>query len=171
MHVRVISEVDARKGRFASGHLCAHPERPFWRIHATDFWATDTRKVWGKSRMHATYIPDARNPFNLAYTADLCTALAPLLSRCQSATKHLSRQYTSLPQIKKKERKKVWIVDIISICSDCSGDSSTLLPKSPWLWRALAMASNNATRVCALKRACHGSFAKKVRSSCGTAVN
>jgi len=33
---------------------------------------TDARKellsngyaVWGKSRMHATYIPDARNPFN-----------------------------------------------------------------------------------------------------------
>ena len=30
----------------------------------TDFWATDARKVWGKSWMRATYIPDARNPFN-----------------------------------------------------------------------------------------------------------
>jgi len=25
---------------------------------ATDFWATDMRKVWDKSRMRATYIPD-----------------------------------------------------------------------------------------------------------------
>ena len=33
-------------------------------MHATDFWATDVRKVWGKSRMRAIYIPDARNPFN-----------------------------------------------------------------------------------------------------------
>jgi len=34
-------------------------------MHATDFWATDARKVWGKSWMHVSYIPDARNPFNL----------------------------------------------------------------------------------------------------------
>ena len=40
------------------------PEEPFRQIHAMDFWATDTRKVWGKSRMCATYIPDARNPSN-----------------------------------------------------------------------------------------------------------
>jgi hypothetical protein len=33
-------------------------------MHATDLWATDARKVWGKSRMRATYIPDSRNPFN-----------------------------------------------------------------------------------------------------------
>ena len=33
-------------------------------MHAIDLWATDTHKVWGKSRMHATYIPDARNPVN-----------------------------------------------------------------------------------------------------------
>jgi len=33
-------------------------------MHATDFWAADARKVLGKSRMRATYIPDARNPFN-----------------------------------------------------------------------------------------------------------
>jgi len=31
-----------------------------------DFWATDARKVWGRSRMRTTYIPDARNPSNLA---------------------------------------------------------------------------------------------------------
>jgi len=64
MHARVISETDARKGRF--GHRCAQPERQFSRIHATDFWATDTNKVWGKSQIHATYIPDARNPFDPA---------------------------------------------------------------------------------------------------------
>jgi len=30
-------------------------------MHATDFWATDTRKVWGKSWMHATpFISDLR---------------------------------------------------------------------------------------------------------------
>ena len=28
---------------------------------------TDTRKVCGKSRMHATYILDARNPLNQAF--------------------------------------------------------------------------------------------------------
>jgi len=33
-------------------------------MHATDFWATDARKVWGKSRVRAAYIPDARNPSN-----------------------------------------------------------------------------------------------------------
>jgi len=33
-------------------------------MHATDFWVMDARKVWGKSRMRATYIPDARNPSN-----------------------------------------------------------------------------------------------------------
>jgi len=26
-------------------------------MHATDLWATDARKIWGKSRMRATYIP------------------------------------------------------------------------------------------------------------------
>jgi len=31
---------------------------------AHNFWANDARKVWGKSRMRATYIPDARNPFS-----------------------------------------------------------------------------------------------------------
>ena len=56
MHARVISETDARKSLF--GHWYAQPERPFWRMHATDFWATDARKVWDKSLMHATYIPD-----------------------------------------------------------------------------------------------------------------
>jgi len=60
MHARVIPETDARKSLFL--HRCAQPERPFWQMHATDFWATDARKVWGKSRMHAIYIPDARNP-------------------------------------------------------------------------------------------------------------
>jgi len=65
MHARVISETDACKGLFV--HWCAQPERPFGRMHATDFWATDARKVWGKSRMRATYIPDTRNPFNHEY--------------------------------------------------------------------------------------------------------
>jgi hypothetical protein len=43
MHARVLSETDACKGLF--GHWYAQPERPFWRMHATDFWATDTRKL------------------------------------------------------------------------------------------------------------------------------
>jgi hypothetical protein len=34
-------------------------------MHATDFWVTDARKVWGKSRMRTTYNSDARNLFNL----------------------------------------------------------------------------------------------------------
>jgi len=58
VHARVISKTDARKGLF--WHWCAQPERPFWRMHATDFWATDARKVCGKSRMRTTYIPDVR---------------------------------------------------------------------------------------------------------------
>jgi len=62
MHARIIFETNARKGCF--GHRRAQLERPLWRMHATDFWATDARKVWGKSWMHATYIPDTRNPFN-----------------------------------------------------------------------------------------------------------
>ena len=57
MHARVISDMD---------DSCAQPERSFWRIHATDIWATDAHKVWGKSQMRATYIPDVHNPFNLA---------------------------------------------------------------------------------------------------------
>jgi len=76
MHARVISETDARKGLF--GHWCAQPERPFWRMHATDFWATGARKVWGKSRMRATWIPDARHPSSLAFIT--CNSkLLPLL--------------------------------------------------------------------------------------------
>jgi len=56
MHARVISETDARKGLWE--HRCAQPERPwFWRMHATDFWTTDARKVWSKSWMRTTYIP------------------------------------------------------------------------------------------------------------------
>jgi len=39
-------------------------------MHATDFWATDTRKVWGKSQMRATYIPDANNPSNPLTSSD-----------------------------------------------------------------------------------------------------
>jgi len=35
-------------------------------MHETDFWVTDTHKVWVKSRIHATYILDSRNPFNQA---------------------------------------------------------------------------------------------------------
>jgi len=62
MHARVISWTDVRKGLL--GYWCTQPERPFWRMYATDFWATDARKVWGKSQMRATYIPDAHNPFN-----------------------------------------------------------------------------------------------------------
>ena len=54
---------DARKGLFV--HQWTQLERPFWRMHATDFWATDARKAWDKSRMCATYIPDARNSFNV----------------------------------------------------------------------------------------------------------
>ena len=59
MHARFISETDARKGRF--WHWCAQAEKPFWRTH---FWKMDARKVWDNSRMHATDILDARNPFN-----------------------------------------------------------------------------------------------------------
>jgi len=62
MNERVIHETDACKGLY--GHRCAQLERPFRRMHATDFWATDARKVWGKSRMRATYILDACNPSN-----------------------------------------------------------------------------------------------------------
>ena len=40
------------------------PETLFSRMCATDIWATDACKVWGKYRMRATYIPDARNPIN-----------------------------------------------------------------------------------------------------------
>jgi len=32
-------------------------------MYATNFWATDACKVWGKSRMRTTYIPDTRNSF------------------------------------------------------------------------------------------------------------
>ena len=43
MHASVLSETDACKGLFV--HWYAQPERPFWWMHATDFWATDTRKL------------------------------------------------------------------------------------------------------------------------------
>ena len=33
-------------------------------MYGRDFWATDLRKVWGKSWIHATYITDACNPSN-----------------------------------------------------------------------------------------------------------
>ena len=39
-------------------------------MHATDFWAMDTHKVWGKSHMHATYILDANNPSNSLTSSD-----------------------------------------------------------------------------------------------------
>jgi len=71
MHARVISEMGARKGLF--GHWYAQAERPFWRMHTTNFWAarpTDARKVWGKSRMPATHIQDADNPSNQPW--ELC---------------------------------------------------------------------------------------------------
>jgi len=72
-----------RKGHFCNGctqvlgtHICLYvyiliykciytyarnQKGHFWRIHATDFWATDAHKVRGKSRMCTTYILDARN--------------------------------------------------------------------------------------------------------------
>jgi len=75
MHARVIPKTDARKGLF--GHQYAQPERPFWRLHPTDFWATDARKVWGKSWMRVTCILDARNPFNRkAATSEIVTGQA-----------------------------------------------------------------------------------------------
>jgi len=79
MHARVISETDARKGLL--GHWYAQPERPFWRMHATDFWASDARKAWGKSRMRATYIPDAGNPSNRSF---LPSVPSSFLRRIQS---------------------------------------------------------------------------------------
>jgi len=45
-------------------HGCMQPETLFSQMCATDIWATDACKVWAKSRMRATYIPDARNPSN-----------------------------------------------------------------------------------------------------------
>ena len=62
MHARVIFQTDARKGPLV--HRYAQPERPFWRKHTTNFWATDARKVWGKPRMRAIYIMDVGNPSN-----------------------------------------------------------------------------------------------------------
>jgi len=76
MHARVISEMDAQLGLL--GRRCAQSERPFGRMHATDFWVTDTCKVWGKSRMCATYIPDvgAGNPSNLVVLLEaVCTRI------------------------------------------------------------------------------------------------
>jgi len=67
MHARVVFETDTLKCLLE--HWCAQPEtwRPFWRIHETDFWATDTRKVWrGKSRMRTTYILERPCPFEIS---------------------------------------------------------------------------------------------------------
>jgi len=89
MHARVISEMDARKGLLE--HWCAQPQRPFWRMHATDFLATDTRKVWAKSRMRATYIPDARNPSNLmkqVHSTNL-TFFVPVQKKCWKIDPHV----------------------------------------------------------------------------------
>jgi len=64
-------KTDARKGRFWNGCTQGSSWAP---MRATrNAILTDARngllgngccKVWGKSRMRATYIPDARNPFN-----------------------------------------------------------------------------------------------------------
>ena len=69
MQARVIFETDAHEGLFV--HQCAQPERPFWRMHATNLWATHARKVWGKSQMRTSYIPDARYPV-IAHQKDYC---------------------------------------------------------------------------------------------------
>ena len=52
------------------------PETLFSQMCATDIWATDACKVWGKSRMRATYIPDARNPSNHANCERVLTLFA-----------------------------------------------------------------------------------------------
>jgi len=41
-------------------------------MHATDFWATDARKIWEKSLMRATYILDVGDPFNFALGKRQC---------------------------------------------------------------------------------------------------
>jgi hypothetical protein len=66
MHgARVISETYASKGLFGRGTNACNHKGDFngchWQ-HETDFWATDTPKVWNKSQMCATCIPDAGNP-------------------------------------------------------------------------------------------------------------
>ena len=40
-----------------------------WRMRTKVLWATDTRKVWGKSRMRTTYILVAGNPSNPHHVA------------------------------------------------------------------------------------------------------
>jgi len=58
MHARVISETDARKDLFFSTTLRKQKGYFDGCTQRTFQWATDARKVWGKSQMHATYIPD-----------------------------------------------------------------------------------------------------------------
>jgi len=59
MHAKVCLGTDARNQK---GH---HDDFDlFNQEHATEFGTTDVRRVWGKSRMRATYTPDACNPFN-----------------------------------------------------------------------------------------------------------
>jgi len=62
MHAREILNTNTCNGE--NWHGCLQPETLFSRMCATDIWATDACKVWGKSRMRANYIPDARNPIN-----------------------------------------------------------------------------------------------------------
>jgi len=44
----------------ACNHRRAQPEKLFWRMYATDFWATYACKVWGKSheRIKVTFTHD-----------------------------------------------------------------------------------------------------------------
>ena len=85
MHARVISKSDARKGLFA--HWCSQQERPLWRMHATDFWATPACKIWGASRMRAP--TSAGNPSNhhARLLSSFCTqperSQYPQFSKCQ----------------------------------------------------------------------------------------
>jgi len=120
-------------------------------MHATNFWATDACKVLGKSQMHTTYIPDARNPFN-QFTFGLHLLLTPMTLRLatpKTVTRILNYATFTLPTL----YSRVWPFHhhSLSNSSNVSGHhlaGSNKLGPSCWSSLVSFVASFSSVRFC-----------------------
>jgi len=124
MHARVISETDARKGRF--GHQCAQPERPFWRMHATDFWERIRARYVANpgctqptSWMHATLLIKHFIEFVFVETNEVVRSNLNVILTRQTCGQRPSRVSGSKHRaLEFQFSVRIWYVFLISICRE-----------------------------------------------------
>jgi len=82
-----------------------------------DFWATDACKVWGKSQMRATYIPDGGAVIGLVQLLHIEPLISHLMKRKNHSKLHCFFHSTMLSQLfQNNSEKSVQIQFVPLIC-------------------------------------------------------